>query len=169
MPRDTDESDSFEEDNPFMPPKSDLSGRDEPDREVESDVTGMVMPPAICLLVVGALGLLGSIFNVVVAIVMEAPAVDPNAPPFMQGLQQGGYSVFAAIVHSGFVLLNLLIIFGGIQMLRLKNRTLGIAASVLAMMNFGTCCCLLGLPVGIWSLVILLREDVSKAFDDAAD
>ncbi|HEY4258977.1 MAG TPA: hypothetical protein VGM98_02405 [Schlesneria sp.] len=169
MPRNNDESDSFEEDNPFMPPESDLSGRDEPDREVERDVTGMVMPPAVCLLVVAALGLMASIFNVVMAIVMEAPAVDPNAPPFVQGFQQGGYSVFAAIVHSGFFLLNLLIIFGGIQMLRLKNRTLGIAASVLAMMNFGTCCCLLGLPVGIWSLVILLREDVSKAFDDAAD
>jgi hypothetical protein len=169
MPRNNDESDSFEEDNPFMPPKSDLSGRDEPDREVASDVSGMVMPPAICLLVVGALGLMGSIFNVVVALVMEAPAVDPNAPPFVQGFQQGSYSVFAIIVHSGFVLLNLLIIFGGIQMLRLKNRTLGIAASVLAMMNFGTCCCLLGLPVGIWSLVILLREDVSRAFADAAD
>ncbi len=170
MPRNTDEPDSFDEDNPFMPPESDLSrARDELDREADADVTGLVMPPAICLLLVGSLGLAASILNIVLAVAFEAPAADPNAPPFMQGFQRGGFGPVATIVHSGFLLLNLLIVFGGVQMLRHKNRTLAIAASVLAMMNFGTCCCLLGLPVGIWSLVILLREDVTKAFDDAAD
>jgi hypothetical protein len=33
------------------------------------------------------------------------------------------------------------------------------------MINIGTCCCIIGLPAGIWSLVILLQPDVSKAFD----
>lgn len=170
MPRDTDESDSFDEDNPFTPPKSDLSAQDDDsDLEDDSDVSGLVMPPAICLIVVACLGLAASLFNIVVAVAFDPPAADPNAPPFMQGFQRGGFGPVAAIVHSGFLLLNSLIILGGIQMLRMKNRTMAIAASVLAMLNFGTCCCLLGLPIGIWSLIILLREDVTAAFDEAAD
>ena len=42
---------------------------------------------------------------------------------------------------------------------------LGIAASIVAMINFGNCCCLLGIPIGIWSLVILMQPDVKAAFD----
>jgi hypothetical protein len=127
------------------------------------------MPPAICLIVVAVLGLMASLLNIVVAVAFEPPAPDPNAPPFMQGFQRGGFGPIAAVVHSGFLLLNLVILFGGVQMLRMKNRTLAIAASVLSMMNFGTCCCLLGLPMGIWSLIILMKEDVIEAFEDAAD
>ena len=49
-----------------------------------------------------------------------------------------------------------------------KMRGVGIAASVVAMLNFGNCCCLLGIPIGIWSLIILLQPDVTAAFDQSA-
>jgi len=41
---------------------------------------------------------------------------------------------------------------------------LAMTASILSMLNFGNCCCLLGIPVGIWALVILLMPDVKEAF-----
>ena len=37
---------------------------------------------------------------------------------------------------------------------------LGVAGSVLAILNIGSCCCVLGLPVGIWSLTVLMSPDI---------
>jgi len=39
-----------------------------------------------------------------------------------------------------------------------------LAASILAMVNVGSFCCVPGIPVGIWCLVILLTPEVRAAF-----
>ncbi len=59
----------------------------------------------------------------------------------------------------------LVILFGGIQMIRAKSRGLGMTAAILAMIPcFASCGCVLGIPVGIWALVVLGRPDVKAAF-----
>jgi hypothetical protein len=123
-----------------------------------------LMAPAIALLITGVLGMMFTIASMVMAL-GPAPAVDPNAPPFMQGFQKGAHGPAAIAIQSIFVLVNAFIIFGAAQMLRQKMRGVGIGASIVAMLNFGNCCCLLGIPVGIWSLVILMQDDVKWAFD----
>ena len=55
-------------------------------------------------------------------------------------------------------------ILGAWQMLRLRSYGSAIAGSILAMLNFQECCCLLGIPFGIWSLVVLSRPGVRDAF-----
>ncbi len=60
------------------------------------------------------------------------------------------------------VLLNLGVILGGSMMLMARMRWLAITGSILAMLP--NCCCLLGLPFGIWSLIVLMRQDVANAF-----
>ena len=122
-----------------------------------------VMAPAIALLVVGIIGIAASLFNV--AFSFQEPDVDPNAPPFLQEMQKGSAGPQAAVIQSIFVLVNAFIIFGAVQMMRLKMRVLAIAATVVAMLNIGSCCCLPGIPIGIWSIVILLMDDVKAAFD----
>ncbi|MFN0018739.1 MAG: hypothetical protein ACKVP0_10805 [Pirellulaceae bacterium] len=126
------------------------------------------MAPAIALVITGALGLLLAIVGVVIAF-SPAPPVNPNAPPAMQSLQRGGHGPAAVVVQGLFVLVNGFIIFGAVQTMRQKMRGLGIAASVAAMLNFANCCCLLGIPIGIWSLVILMQDDVKRAFDANAN
>jgi hypothetical protein len=40
-----------------------------------------------------------------------------------------------------------------------------VIASVAAMLPCTvSCCCILGLPVGIWSLVVLMKPEVKQAF-----
>lgn len=68
-----------------------------------------------------------------------------------------------------FYVVNLLVAavvtLGGIQMLRLSGRGLPITGSVLAMLPFiNGCCCVVGLPVGIWCLVVLSKPEVKAAF-----
>ena len=36
------------------------------------------------------------------------------------------------------------------------------------MLNFGTFCCVLGFPVGVWSLIILMLDDVKREFRSPA-
>ena len=123
---------------------------------------GKVVAPAIVLLVISGLGLATSIFNVVFA--FSDPQINPKDPPFIQELKKSSTGPVVATIQSAFVVVNLLIIGGAVQMMRFKTWGFALAASIIAMLNFGTFCCVLGLPVGIWSLVILVQPDVKQAF-----
>jgi hypothetical protein len=124
---------------------------------------GRVMLPAIGLLIVGSLGLLMSLINMVAATVMQ-PQVDPNAPQFLQDMQQWQTGPVAAVIQGMFAVVNIVILAGAIQMLRMRSWGLAMTSTILAMINIGTCCCFIGLPIGIWSLVVLLNEEVKSAF-----
>jgi hypothetical protein len=57
----------------------------------------------------------------------------------------------------------ILIVVGAVKMLRLKSHGFATVASVLALLPCGPAW-LLGLPMGIWSLLVLSRRDVKAAF-----
>lgn len=59
--------------------------------------------------------------------------------------------------------LSLIILFGSIQMLRLKMRWLAILAMILGLIPVGACCCV-QTPIAIWGLIVLMRGDVRDAF-----
>ena len=57
-----------------------------------------------------------------------------------------------------------LIILGGVKLMNLSGTGLPITGSILAMIPCtSSCCCLIGLPAGIWALVVLSRPDVKAA------
>jgi hypothetical protein len=64
-----------------------------------------------------------------------------------------------------FSLIGLFVLMAAIQMARRRTYGLAMAGSILAMVNIGNACCCLGLPFGIWALVVLARPDVRAAFD----
>jgi hypothetical protein len=147
--------------NPYDSPMS-QPGFDGPPPPVSQ---GKIVAPGVALIVVGVLGLLMTIVSLLMAFQGEPPAIDPDMPEFFQEMMQGAHGPAAALIQSVFLLVNALIIAGGVSMVRVKLWGLALTASILAMVNFGNCCCLLGLPVGIWSLVILLLGDVKTAFE----
>lgn len=128
-------------------------------------VKNKVLPPAIFLIVVGVIGVGVTGFNAVFAMVSEPPELPPDAPEFLKEMQAGSVGATAAIIQSVFALVNVLIIAGGVSMLTFKSRALAIVSSIAAMVNFGACCCILGIPAGIWSLIILMNPEVKRAFE----
>jgi GYF domain 2 len=68
----------------------------------------------------------------------------------------------AALAGVGLVLAGLMLL-GGIKMKRLESYGLAMTAAVLAMLPCSLCC-VLGLPLGIWSLVVLTKPEVKSAF-----
>lgn len=67
----------------------------------------------------------------------------------------------AAVIVSGAVMFTILA--GGIQMIRFKVWGLCMAACILTMMPCN-CFCLLGLPIGIWGMIMLSLGSVRSAF-----
>jgi len=60
--------------------------------------------------------------------------------------------------------LGVLITYGGIKMKNLQNYSLAMSSSIIAMIPCLSPCCCLGLPIGIWGLVVLSDANVKAAF-----
>jgi hypothetical protein len=83
---------------------------------------------------------------------------------FRDGTEQAALPVY--LVHA---VVALVVLLGGVKMLSLSGRGLAITGSVLAMIPcVNSLCCILGLPVGIWALVVLSNPEVKAAFGAAA-
>jgi len=124
-----------------------------------------VLAAGMALIVVAALGLAITTFNF--ARSFGAPHVDPSAPEFVRQIQQGSVGPVATAIQGSFLLVNLFIIICGVQMMKLQSWGMAVTGSVLAMLNIGSCCCVLGIPVGIWSLIVLMSPDNISIFSAA--
>jgi hypothetical protein len=80
-------------------------------------------------------------------------------------MQTSGFGPGAAVFHALFIVVNLVIIVAAIQMMRRRWYAFAVVGAILSMVDLGTFCCVLGLPFGIWSLIVLLLPDVREAFE----
>jgi hypothetical protein len=127
------------------------------------DALQAVNGPAVGLIIVGVVGLAMSLIGLTMNLtgsLMNLHGMDPNAEQFLR-MFAGTLGIISTIVS---VILSGLILWGGIKMKRLESYALAMTASVVAMVPCLSPCCVLGLPLGIWALVILLRPEVKSAF-----
>jgi hypothetical protein len=126
---------------------------------------GKLVAAAMGLIAVAVLGLLFSGFSF--ALSFGDADVDPAAPPMVQDFQRGTVGPVATGIQGGFIMLNLFIIACAVQMMTLRSWGMGVTGSVLAMLNIGSCCCVVGMPIGIWSLMVLMSPEVMTVFSAA--
>jgi len=60
--------------------------------------------------------------------------------------------------------MSVLVLIGAVKLQSLKSREFAFAAAILAMIPCLTPCCILGLPFGIWTLVVLNKPEVKSQF-----
>ena len=154
-------STEFETSNPYVSPA--YTGYPQQERE---QAPGSLLAAAMALIAVAGLGLALSLFNF--AMSFGEAHVDPSAPEMVRQIQRGTVGPVATAMQGGFAMLNLFIIICGVQMMKLKSWGMAVTGSVLAMLNFGSCCCALGIPVGIWSLSVLMSPTVIAIFSATA-
>ena len=63
------------------------------------------------------------------------------------------------------VALNIFVLFGALKMMRLQSFNLVLAACIISMIPCTGCCCILGLPFGLWALVVINKPEVKAHFD----
>jgi hypothetical protein len=118
-----------------------------------------VAGPAIGLMVTAGLGCLLQIAGVIMRAVV--PMRQMPGYPARLNLLTSGLGVVGSVVA---ILMGGVIFFGAIKMKKLENYNLAMAASIIAMVPCISPCCLIGLPIGIWALVILLKPEVKTSF-----
>ena len=75
-------------------------------------------------------------------------------------VREWGFLIQCAVVFSA----HCLILVGAVKMLRKRTYGLAVVACALSLIPVLTPALFLGIPLGIWGLVVLRREDVRSAF-----
>jgi hypothetical protein len=125
-----------------------------------------VAGPAVGLIVTGGLGLLIHLLSILVSMLIPlgAPGRNPNAQPMIFMQPPFGGIGFIIAQHALGVGLAILVLAGGMKMRKLESFGLAMAASIIAIVPCFSPCCLLGIPFGIWALVVLNDPFVKSSF-----
>jgi len=118
--------------------------------------------PAIGLIVVAILGvilqIISLIFNLAGASFLASSQMPREAWANMFSGTIGVVSGIIGILVSGLILV------GAMKMKKLESYGLAMAVSIIAMIPCFSPCCLIGLPIGIWAVVVLSKPEVKSAF-----
>jgi hypothetical protein len=120
-----------------------------------------VTGPAVSLIVTAVLGLILQTLGVLAHILQigfAAGAAPRNAMPVV--LTGPLYIVFGAIG----IILSIVVLVGASKMKGLENYSFAMAAAIIALIPCTSPCCFLGLPFGIWALVVLSDPIVKSSF-----
>ncbi len=121
--------------------------------------------PGIALIVLGAI-------NIVLALGRMALMVTGfGMSAFQSGSNEMEKAVLAFFGTFGLAILGigliggLVILFGGIKMRNLQSYGLCMTANIIAMIPCVSCCFVIGIPIGIWGLVVLSKPEVKNLFN----
>jgi len=117
--------------------------------------------PAIGLMVVAIIGFLAQVFSLVWRLFFSAVAAAQTNQPEWVTMFSGTGAIIGSILG---ILSSILVLFGALKMKKLESYGLAMTVSIIAMIPCVSPCCLIGLPIGIWSLVILSKPEVKSAF-----
>jgi len=128
-----------------------------------------VSGPAIGLIVTAIFGFvanaLGAVWSVVGTRLQQMPpGMDPELQRIIQSMS-GALGIVSCIVG---IILSFVVLYGALQMKRLRSYGWAMTSSILALVPCTSPCCLLGLPIGIWALVVLLKPEVKAALKQSA-
>ncbi len=117
--------------------------------------------PAMFLLITAGLGALLQIALLLMSVLGIGLAAMEGELAQIEALIGGGFNIFGIIIALAVAGV---IAFGALKMKSGESWTWGLAASILAMIPCVSPCCFLGLPIGIWAIVILNKPEVKAAF-----
>lgn len=137
--------------------------------EAKAEAIRQISGPSVGLLVTGIVGGVFSLIGMVALIIgagitsvagLESDWID-KIPWGIEEIYEGAFSL-------GFTLIELLVagflIYVAFKIKELKQWGLGVAACILAMLPCVSPCCIIGLPIGIWCLIVLMKPEVRDSF-----
>lgn len=156
-------------DAPIPPPYEIPPAYQAPPPPAAGDARSKVQAPAIALMAVAILGigwqvvwmilnLVGSGMSMLGNMSSDLPA--EMAPEFLS-LMSGGVGILFSLIGIG---IGVVILLAALKMKKLQSWAFALIGSIIAMIPCLSPCCCIGLPVGIWALIVLLNKDVKSAF-----
>jgi hypothetical protein len=130
-----------------------------------NDTLNKLKFPAIGLIAAGVLNAICGLYFIGSALYQYSAGVLNTR--FSTDAEQIGFYVgfwgTAALGVLGFLVAPV-IIYGAIQMMRGRSFGLSRTAAILAVIPLTSCCFVIGIPFGIWALVVLSQPDVKALF-----
>lgn len=130
-----------------------------------NEVRKRLQLPASGLIIVGALNALSGFILILgrLASIVQGPerVITDDA-------RRLGYmtaSIFFPLVSLISIIAAPVIIYGGIQMLSARRYSVALLAAILALIPLSSICCIPGIPVGIWALIVLRDPEVRTCFE----
>jgi len=123
-----------------------------------------VRAPAICLIVMAALGLAACLgIALLYAVLLVAMMNDRH---FAAGRPEDALVGFGIMIGYGLLGagLSTLMLVGGVKMKNLRSYGLAMTAAILMVIPCFSPCGILGMPFGIWALIVLTNAEVTAAF-----
>jgi hypothetical protein len=153
---------------------------DRPDPRARDQARSAASIPATLLIVTGVLALIVSVVGLI-----QLPSLpgkmddmiakidaDPNMPAdqktfmkdFFTQVKDVAQGPVMPVAYVASMICAGLVILGGVKLMKLSGPVLPIVSSIFAMIpcTVGGCC-LLGLPAGIWALIVINRPEVRAA------
>jgi hypothetical protein len=150
--------------NPYSSPQ--IYGEPTPSPTLMEVVKARVRAPAICLIAYGMFSMVASVITALTLVVLQGARLQLAPEHPLAAVLKLVLSPDTFFIHFISFFANLTIVVGAVQMLYVKIRPMCFVAACVALLNFANPCCLIGIPIGMWSLVILLQSDVAKAFEE---
>lgn len=125
--------------------------------------------PAILMMVLASLTILSSLYSLAMggqqAEQLDKLFNDPNIGRSLKDLRPFLEMASNRWLNLIPLLLSGLVMFGALQMRQVKAYGLSLTAAIItAFPMCTTCCCLFGMPIGIWAIVVLMKPEVKAAF-----
>ena len=121
----------------------------------------LIRGPATGLIVVAILGFLAQVLTLIWQLGFSAFAASQMAQQPWGNMFSPMLTIVSSVIGIG---VSVLILFGGLKMKKLEGYGLAMTASIVAMIPCISPCCLVGLPIGIWAVVVLSKPEVKGAF-----
>ena len=137
-----------------------------PQPGLNAEAARTVQAPAIVLMLIAGVGFFWSLMSLVLYATgaMRQTWRPIHQSPEMDKLLDaisGGAGVATSLLGMA---VSIFLLFSALQMYRLKHYGLAFAGAIIVMVPCISPCCCLGLPAGVWALVVLSRPEVKAAF-----
>jgi len=129
--------------------------------------TDLVNGPGIGLIVTGALNVVFGLLRVVISatgVGLGAFGAGGMGNDEMAKLIMSVAGTTGIVVGALCALCGGVTVFGGLKLRKLQSYGLVMTGCILAMVPCTSPCCLLGLPLGIWVLVVMSKPEVKSQF-----
>lgn len=125
----------------------------------------LVSGPATGLMIVGILCVVASALGAISNLTGLGGGAPPaDMPPQFRQYMEMMSGPFGLVTNLIAILLGIFYIFASKKMRRLESYGLVMTATILSMLPCTSSCCCVGLPIGIWILIVLAKSEVKSAF-----
>ena len=117
--------------------------------------------PAIGLMATAGIGAAFQVLGLVVNLTGAGMGALARGNQGMPNMMSGGIGAVFGVIG---LIMSVVVFMGASKMKNAESYGFAMAAAIIAMIPCLGPCCLLGLPFGIWALVVLMKPEVKAAF-----